>query len=373
MIIFNTEVAKHANNILYNKDINLAISDAESSLKDGLITQDEKGNSLLHYLCTKNMQEPFSKFLSYLFANLEKYGYNDKSDLAKYFFNLPNHKGTRIAHIIFGFNSFNLLEEFIINHEIDLFCDNISGVKPIELAVKSDNIDIIRLTYELVSSGKIPARIFDDFYRGYSLMHLSIKHESKLVFKFLLKKSEFNYLEKLDYYKNSALHLAVQASEDDLAIKLIENNIDLSLKNGHYKTALDIAYELEKYDIVYQIIKKQNFVHKNFIIKAAKKSIEQISKLVLHQITDKYGSFVGITSDEKRIDIFKQKIIEILMIVRLDNKDNIIKKSMSMINNMIKKLYDLNSKKLSIGTNKSEIKKNVTPILNEFIKEVSYV
>ena len=69
---FNTDVAKYANNLFHSKNLVEILESAETNLEKGLITQDDKGNGILHYLSTKNALNAVEHLIDFLLLK-----YND--------------------------------------------------------------------------------------------------------------------------------------------------------------------------------------------------------------------------------------------------------------------------------------------------------
>ncbi len=360
---FNTDVAKYANNLMHAKDISSLLAMADNDLEKGILTQDDKGNTILHYLSTKNAAKAVGGLVDFLNSKYDK-------EIVKYAFDIPNHKGMTVTHIVMGFDSHDLVE-YLVRFDANFFAENVSGDRPLEISATQDKVESVKLLYNLIK--KKSHNPLSGSYRGKSLAQIAMESGSEEIFRFLLQKTELGYLNHVDFNRNNLLHISAQLGKKEYlkAILLIQPDFDLNQKNGNGLSAADIAYKEGFLDMVIELVRYGATISAELSHSIGYKTVENITQTVIASVIDSYGNFVGISRDQKKIQELKEKIVDYIADMRIMDKNDLNPKIYSVADKLIRNLQDISGTKIT--RNLDEIKKILAPILNEFIKEAAYV
>jgi ankyrin repeat protein len=361
---FNTDVAKYANNLFHSKNLLEILESAEANLEKGLLTQDDKGNCLLHYLSTKNALNAVEHLIDFLLLK-----YNDKK--IKFVLDIANHKGMTISHIVFGFDSHDLVQ-YLVKYNADLLVENASGDRPLEIGVMQNKVESIKVLYSLINNRNVNNPFFAS-YRGKSLLQIAIESESEEVFCFLLSKHDLNYIERVDFCRNNIIHTAAHLGKMSYLTKILIQNpeFDVNQHNGSGLSAIEIAYKEGFVDIIIELIRYGGEISKDLAHSIGYKTVENITQTIIASVVDNYGTFVGISKDKSKIHGLKEKIICYIADMRVMPRNEINPKMYNLVDKLIENLQNISGTKIT--RNLDEIKKMLSPILNEFIKEAAYV
>jgi ankyrin repeat protein len=361
---FNTDVAKYANNLLHSKDSNAVLETAESSLENGVLTQDDKGNTILHYISTKNALNAFQGLVHFL---------NSKYDSSKVTMALdtPNHKGMTVAHIVMGFDSHDLVE-YLVKFSADFIAENASGDRPLEISASQDKLESVKLLYNLTKHN-LKNNPLCKSYRGRSLLQIALETGSEEMFRFLLQKTDLGYITKTDFSRNTILHTASQLGKKEyLSLILLKYpDFDVNRLNGNGLSAANLAYKEGFINIVVELVRYGAIISPELAHSIGYKTVENITQTIIASVVDTYGTFVGISKDKAKIQILKEKIVDYIADMRIMNKNDLNPKIYSLADHLIQNLQNISGTKITRDLD--EIKKMLSPILNEFIKEAAYV
>ena len=360
---FNTDVAKYANNLLHSKNVTSIFESAESDLPEGLITQDDKGNNILHYLSTKNALNAFDSIINFL---LEKY---DEKKI-KNLMDTPNHKGMSIAHIIFAFDSHDLVP-YLIKFNANMLAENANGERPLQIGVSQDKVESVKILYNSTKKHAIDGPLRRT-YNGKHLLQIALESEAKQAFSFLLSKIDLGYFEQFDFGRNNIIHIASSLGKSEYLKKILIRNpeFDINQTNGSGMSAAELAYKAGFIDIVIELVRHGANISPDLAHSIGYKTVENITQIIISSVIDNYGTFVGISKEKSKIQSLKEKIIYYVADIRVIPRDQINPEIYNIVDKLIKNLQNISGTRIT--RNLDEIKKMLSPILNEFIKEAAY-
>ena len=360
---FNTEIAKYANNLLHNPNSIEILESFDTKFQNGLFHQDDKGNSIMHYLAAKNAFNAFASVINFI-LNKPTFSDIDIQNLI----NIPNHKGMSVAHIICAFDAIDLVE-YLVKFNANLFLENLDGQRPLEIAAQQNRVNVLSKFHEFYHNNQLNPLLV--IYRGKNLLQIAIESDSFDSFSFLIKQKDLNCLQHVDYLRNTPLHIAANMENIQYIKEILEHKIiNLNCHNGAGCTATEIAYNNNNFDIVVELILNEASIDQKMAENIGYKTVENMTSTIVSSVLDQYGTFVGISKSESNIQKLKKKITNFSSHLQMISLSKLNPKIHNLIDTLISKLQKVSGKKIT--RNLDEIKKILSPILNEFIKEVSH-
>ena len=352
---FESKIAQYANGIIYGKDVEI-----DPSL---LLSQDHQGNTILHYLAVKNSPDIFESTINHI---IKIHGSQAIYDL----FATHNHKGMTIAHIVFGCDTFELVK-YVMQYTNNIFVENANGEMPVEIAAMKNRLEVIKLLYHHSSPQHSGVEILRRKYKGKNLLQIAIENNALDLVSFLLSKKDLDYVFHKDFARNNILHIAAESGKIDYIRQILQSypELELDQTNGCGLTAAEIAANKNHIDIVVELVYHGAIINTELAYSVGYKTVENLTQLIVSSVMDDQGTFIGISMTDPKLHNMRRKILSQITDMRMLTTEKV-----NTTHNMIEQLLkNLSKASLKVTRNSDEIKKILSPILNEFIKEISYV
>jgi ankyrin repeat protein len=370
MISFDTEIAKYANKIVHNKgNLKEILLEVHKALSEGLFSQDDKGNTILHYIVSKNAAQSFIDIMDHIKTNPSllpnKHCKHKECECLQEVLQAANHKGMTVLHVAAGLKA-NIIAEELLNLGADLFAQNQDKLTPLEIAIKSDNAEFISKLSELEQGEEILLLKF----AGKSLLHLATEYAAEEVINLLCGYKNLQLIDSRDFTKSTPLILASHLGRPEIIQILLSNGANIELNNGQNKSAAEIALEKGHYKIVPMLVKKGAKVAANLAYDLGYSRTKDFVITLVSNLVDARGTFVGLRKDSAA----NSKLREDLMrkVKEFKFNDSSIKNIELFVDNLIVGLTEIKINNLSSARNQEEIAKMLAPHINKFIGEIAY-
>jgi ankyrin repeat protein len=369
MISFDTEIAKYANKIIYVKE-NLKdnLSIIHSELAEGLLTQDDKGNSILHYLVSKNAEQAFIDVLNIIHKDhsfLNKKCKTKGCTCLKDAFEIANHKGMTISHIAAGLKANGILAR-LMEDEVNLFAQNQDKLTPVEIAIKADNAEFLNQLY-LRPFGKETLLMK---FAGKSLLHLAVEASAYEIVDLLCNFEELKLLNTRDFVKSTPIIIAASLSDIDIIKILLKHNANIELNNGQNKSAAEIALEKGHYKIVPMLVKGGANVNSTLANELGYSRTKALVMALVSHLVDSRGTFIGLKAESQLTQRFRDDLLKKIKEFKFSN--SAINNIESSIDKLVANLIGIKITRLSTARDQDEITKLLAPYINKFIGEIAY-
>jgi ankyrin repeat protein len=369
MISFDTEIAKYANKIIYTKEnLKEILLEVDNALEEGLFSQDEKGNTIFHYMVSRKAFEPFMDVIEVVKKTPQLIPGDCKHkdcDCLQQALDLANHKGMTCLHIAAGLKANDIAEQLLFLG-LDLFAQNQERLTPVEIAIKSDNAKFLEKLHGLEQGEEILSLKF----AGKSLLHLAVEYSASESIELLCKYEELALINSRDFVKSTPLILAAQLGEKHIVEVLLSQGADINLNNGQNKSAAEIALEKGHYAIVPLLVKKGAKMGKEIANQLGYSRTKELVMTLTAYMIDSRGTFVGLRKDSIQAPKLREELLK--KIKEFKFTDNSFTNIERHLDKLIVNLSHIKIPNLSAARNQDEITKILAPNINKFIEEIAY-
>ncbi|MDF2965375.1 MAG: ankyrin repeat protein [Rickettsiaceae bacterium] len=369
MISFDTEVAKYANKIVHTKEnLKDILLEIDSTISEGLFSQDDKGNTIFHYMVSKNAVQPFMDVieLTKKIPSLMPGRCKHKScDCLALILNTANHKGMTALHVAAGIKA-NLIAKQLLNQGADLFAQNQDKFTPLEIAIKSDNAEFL----EMLSGLEQGKEILSLKFAGKSLLHLAVEYSALEVIELLCSFEKLKLVNSRDFTKSTPLIFAASLGNKEVIASLINNGSNLELNNGQHKSAAEIALEKGHYSVVPLLVRNGAKIEAPLANEFGYSRTKELVMTLVSHLVDSRGTFVGLRKDSSLNSRLRDDLMRKIKEFKFTDKS--LQNVEPCVDNLIVALTEIKILSLSAARNQEEITKILAPHINKFIGEIAY-